>query len=170
MISGLEYEYRTGIGTDIHRLVPERKLKLGGVEVPFPLGLQGHSDGDVVLHAVIDSVLGAAGMGDIGTLFPDTEEKWKDVDSRQLVTAVREMLDEKRWEVVNVDITVHAEEPKLGAFKGHMKRCIAGLLGIDFANVNVKAKTNEGLGEIGAGKAVSATVAALLRRRLKRTL
>lgn len=170
MISGLEYEYRTGIGTDIHRLVPERKLKLGGVEVPYALGLQGHSDGDVVLHAVIDSVLGAAGMGDIGTLFPDTEEKWKDVDSRQLVTAVREMLDEKRWEVVNVDITVHAEEPKLGEFKGHMKRCIAGLLGIDFANVNVKAKTNEGLGEIGAGKAVSATVAALLRRRLKRTL
>lgn len=170
MISGLEYEYRTGIGTDIHRLVPERKLKLGGVEVPFPLGLQGHSDGDVVLHAVIDSVLGAAGMGDIGTLFPDTEEKWKDADSRQLVTAVREMLDEKRWEVVNVDITVHAEEPKLGEFKGHMKRCIAGLLGIDFANVNVKAKTNEGLGEIGAGKAISATVAALLRRRLKRTL
>ncbi len=170
MISGLEYEYRTGIGTDIHRLVPERKLKLGGVEVPFALGLQGHSDGDVVLHAVIDSVLGAAGMGDIGTLFPDTEEKWKDVDSRQLVTAVREMLDEKRWEVVNVDITVHAEEPKLGAFKGHMKRCIAGLLGIDFANVNVKAKTNEGLGEIGAGKAVSATAIALLRRRLKRTL
>ena len=170
MISGLEYEYRTGIGTDIHRFVPDRKLKLGGVEVPFSLGLLGHSDGDVVLHAVIDSVLGAAGMGDIGMLFPDTEEKWKDFDSRQLVTAVHEMLDEKRWEVVNIDITVHAEEPKLGAFKGHMKRCIAGLLGIDFANVNVKAKTNEGLGEIGAGKAISAIVVAMLRRRLKRTL
>ena len=170
MISGLEYEYRTGIGTDIHRFVPDRKLKLGGVEVPYALGLLGHSDGDVVLHAVIDSVLGAAGMGDIGMLFPDTEEKWKDFDSRQLVMAVHEMLDEKRWEVVNIDITVHAEEPKLGAFKGHMKRCIAGLLGIDFVNVNVKAKTNEGLGEIGAGKAVSAIVVAMLRRRLKRTL
>lgn len=170
MISGLEYEYRTGIGTDIHRLVPDRKLKLGGVEVPFPLGLQGHSDGDVVLHAVIDSVLGASGMGDVGMLFPDTEEEWKGADSRELVTTVREMLDEKRWEVVNVDITVHAEEPKLVAFRGHMKRCVAGLLGIDFANVNVKAKTNEGLGEIGAGKAISATVVALLRRRLKRTL
>ena len=165
-----EYEYRTGIGTDIHRLVEDRDLILGGALIPFNKGLLGHSDGDVVLHAVIDSVLGAAGMGDVGVLFPDTEEKWKDFDSRQLVTAVHEMLDEKQWEVVNVDITVHAEEPKLGAFKGHMKRCIAGLLGIDFVNVNVKAKTNEGLGEIGAGKAISAMAMAMLRRRLKRTL
>ena len=170
MISGLEYEYRTGIGTDIHRLVAERKLILGGVEIPHPLGLLGHSDGDVVLHAVIDAILGAAGMGDIGTLFPDTDAEWKDVDSRKLVRAVREIVEEKRWEVVNVDVTVHAEEPKLGAVKGHMKRSIAELLGMDFVNVNVKAKTNEGLGVIGEGKAISATVVTLLRRRLKRTL
>lgn len=170
MISGLEYEYRTGIGTDIHRLVAERKLILGGVEVPFPLGLLGHSDGDVVLHAVIDAILGAAGMGDIGGLFPDTDAELKDVDSGKLVRAVRELVEDKRWEVVNVDVTVHAEEPKLGAFKGYMKRSIAELLGIDFVNVNVKAKTNEGLDAVGEGKAMAATGAVLLRRRLKRTL
>jgi 2-C-methyl-D-erythritol 2,4-cyclodiphosphate synthase len=170
VISGLEYEYRTGIGTDIHRLVADRSLILGGVEIPYPLGLLGHSDGDVVLHAVIDAMLGAMGMGDIGTLFPDTDEQWKDVDSRKLVRAVREMGEEKRWEVVNIDVTVHAEEPKLGSVKGHIKRSIAELLGMDFVNVNVKAKTNEGLDAVGEGKAVAATVITLLRRRLKRTL
>lgn len=170
MISGLEYEYRTGIGTDIHRLVADRKLILGGVEIPYPQGLMGHSDGDAVLHAVIDAILGGACMGDIGTLFPDTDEQWKDVDSRELVRAVREMLEEKRWEVVNIDVTVHAEVPKLGSVKGYMKRSIAELLGMDFVNVNVKAKTNEGLDAVGEGKAIAATVATLLRRRLKRTL
>ena len=164
------YEYRTGIGTDIHRLVPGRDLVLGGVLVPHQLGLVGHSDGDVVLHAVIDALLGAAAMGDIGTLFPDTDEEWKDADSRELLLIVKDLLNEKSWEVVNVDLTVHAEEPKLGPFKGQMKRSISGILEIDFSNVNVKAKTNEGLGEIGTGLAMAATAAVLLRRRIKRTL
>jgi 2-C-methyl-D-erythritol 2,4-cyclodiphosphate synthase len=163
-------EYRSGIGTDIHRLAEGRKLMLCGVHVPYPAGLAGHSDGDVGLHAVIDALLGAAGMGDIGTLFPDTEPRWKDADSKELLFIVKEQLAEKRWEVVNVDLIIHAEEPRLGPVKGQMKRCIAGLLGIDFTAVNVKAKTNEGLGDVGAGQAIAATAIALLKVKYRRTL
>ncbi len=163
------YEYRTGIGMDIHRLVAGRDLMLGGVLVPYRAGLLGHSDGDVVLHAVIDALLGAASMGDIGALFPGDEE-WKGADSKELLLIVKDLLAEKQWEVVNVDLIVHAEEPKLEPFKGQMKRCISGILGIDFSNVNVKAKTNEGLGEIGTGLAMATTATVLLRRRIKRTL
>jgi len=163
-------EYRSGIGTDIHRVMDGRKLMLGGVYVPYPAGLAGHSDGDVALHAVIDALLGASGMGDIGTLFPDTEDRWKNADSKELLFIVRDRLEEKKWEVVNVDLTIHAEEPRLEPVKGQIKRCIAGLLGIDFTSVNVKAKTNEGLGEIGAGQAIAATAIALIRKKQRRTL
>lgn len=165
-----QYEYRTGIGTDIHRLVEERELKLGGILIPFNKGLLGHSDGDAVLHAVIDSLLGATGMGDIGTFFPDRDPDWKDADSRELLLTITKYLADQRWEVVNLDVIVHAEQPRLEPYKMQIKRCIASILGIDFLNVNVKAKTNEGLGEIGAGMAIAATVIVLLRRRLKRTL
>jgi 2-C-methyl-D-erythritol 2,4-cyclodiphosphate synthase len=165
-----EPDYRIGIGTDIHRLVENRKLMLCGIYIPFPLGLLGHSDGDVGLHAVIDALLGASGMGDIGTLFPDTEAKWKDVDSKELVLSVKEKLEEKHWQIVNVDLIIHAELPKLGPVKGQMKRVIAGLLGIDFTAVNVKAKTNEGMGEIGTGQAIAATATALLRKKKRRGL
>ncbi|MHC4744581.1 MAG: 2-C-methyl-D-erythritol 2,4-cyclodiphosphate synthase [Planctomycetota bacterium] len=170
MIGEREDEYRSGIGTDIHRIVPERKLMLGGVYVPFPAGLAGHSDGDVVLHAVIDALLGAAALGDIGGLFPDTNERWKDADSKELLCIVKDLLDEKKWEVINVDVTIHVEQPRLEPVKGQIKRCIAGLLGIDFGAVNIKAKTNEGLGEIGAGQAMAATAIALLKKRKRRTL
>ena len=170
MIEENEADYRVGIGTDIHRLVENRKLMLCGVHVPYPAGLLAHSDGDVALHAVIDALLGAAGMGDIGTLFPDTDPRWKDVDSKELLFIVKGQLEEKRWEVVNVDVIIHAEEPKLAPVKGQMKRCLAGLLGIDFTAVNVKAKTNEGLGEIGAGQAMAATATVLLRKKARRTL
>jgi 2-C-methyl-D-erythritol 2,4-cyclodiphosphate synthase len=163
-------EYRVGIGTDIHRIVEGRKLMLGGVHIPFPAGLLGHSDGDVVLHAVIDALLGAAGLGDIGTLFPDTDMQWKDADSKVFLYTVKEQLEKKQWEVVNVDLTIHTEAPKLGPMKGQIRRCIAGLLGMDFAAVNVKAKTNEGLGEIGAGEAMSATAITLLRKKPRRGL
>jgi 2-C-methyl-D-erythritol 2,4-cyclodiphosphate synthase len=163
-------EFRIGLGTDIHRLAEGRKLMLGGVQVPHNTGLVGHSDGDVVLHAVVDALLGAAGMGDIGTFFPDTDPKWKNADSKEFLFAVKEKLTEKKWEVVNVDVTIHAEQPRLEAFKGQIKRVIAGLLGIDFGAVNVKAKTNEGLGEIGEGAAIAATAAALIRKKTKRTL
>ena len=169
-MNGLEYEYRSGIGTDIHRLVEGKDLMLGGVHVEFELGLKGHSDGDAVLHTVIDAMLGAAAMGDIGTLFPDTDEKWKDADSKNLTMIVRTMLQEKDWETVNVDLIVHAERPKLAAYKGQIKRSVADLLSIDFTDVNVKAKTNEGLDAVGEGRAIAATAVILIRRRLKRTL
>jgi len=167
---GLHYEYRTGIGTDIHQLIADRPLMLGGVKVPFNLGLLAHSDGDVVLHAVIDAILGAAGMGDIGTLFPDTDPQWKDANSGELVSRVREQIKKQRWEVVNLDVIIHAQQPKLGPFKGQIKREIAGLLETDFANVNIKAKTNEGLDAVGEGRAIACTTSVLLRRRIKRTL
>lgn len=170
MIEEEPIELRVGIGTDIHQLVEGRKLMLGGVQVPFAMGLLGHSDGDVILHAVIDALLGAAGMGDIGTLFPDTDPKWKDADSKGLLLTVKERLTEKKWEVVNVDVTIHAEQPRLEAVKGQIKRVIAGLLGIDFGAVNIKAKTNNGLGEVGTGEAISATAITLLRKKSKRTM
>jgi len=169
-VDGLDYEYRTGIGTDIHRLVPERPLMLGGVQVPFELGLLGHSDGDAVLHAVIDAMLGAAGLGDIGMLFPDTDPQWKDADSSELVMRAREQVKKHQWEVVNLDVVIHAQLPRLGPFKGQIKRQVAGLLETDFANVNIKAKTNEGLDAVGRGEAIAATAVIMLRRRIKRRL
>ncbi len=143
---------------------------LGGVYVPFSAGLAGHSDGDVVLHAIIDALLGAAGMGDIGGMFPDTGDEWKGADSKELLSIVKDRLEEKKWDIVNIDVVIHAEQPKLEPVKGQIKRCIAGVLGIDFTSVNVKAKTNEGLGEIGAGEAMAATAIVLLSKRKKRTL
>jgi len=161
------YEYRTGIGTDIHRLVPDRPLMLGGVPIPYELGLLGHSDADAALHAVIDALLGAAGLGDIGTFFPDTDPQWKDADSSLLTIAVREQIQQHHWEVVNTDLIIHIERPKLGPYKGQIRRSIAGLLETDFANVNVKAKTGEGLGPVGVGQAVETTAVVLLRRPVK---
>jgi len=158
-------DYRVGIGTDIHRMAEGRRLMLGGVYIPYPAGLLGHSDGDVVLHAIVDALLGATGLGDIGTLFPDTDPQWKDADSKLFLYSVKEQLDKRQWEVVNVDVTIHAEAPKLGPLKGQIRRCIAGLLDIDFASVNVKGKTNEGLGEIGTGEAMAATAVALVRKK-----
>jgi len=163
-------EYRSGIGTDIHELVNGRKLMLCGVHVPYPAGLAGYSDGDVGLHAVIDALLGASGMGDIGTLFPDTDPQFKDADSKELLVIVKERLEEKDWEIANVDVIIHAEEPSLESVKGQMKRCIAGLLEIDFATVNVKAKTNEGFGDVGTGDAIAATAIALLKKKKRRGL
>jgi len=163
-------EYRVGIGTDVHLVAEDRRLMLGGIHIPFPQGLLGHSDGDVALHAIIDALLGAAGMGDIGTLFPDSEPRFKDADSKGLLLDVRDRLEAKQWEVVNVDLTIHLEQPRLESHKGHIRRCIADLLAMDFAAVNVKAKTNEGLGEIGRGEAIAATAVAMLRQKRKRTL
>ncbi len=143
---------------------------LGGVLVPSEEGLLGHSDGDVALHAIIDALLGAAGMGDIGTLFPDTDPKYKDADSKGLVLDVRQRLTDKRWEIVNVDLIIHAERPRLEKYKGQIKRCVADLLGIDFGAVNIKAKTNEGLDTVGEGLAIAATAIVLLHEKYKRTL
>ncbi len=170
MIERPKPEYRSGIGTDIHELVSGRKLMLCGVHVPYPRGLAGHSDGDAGIHAVIDALLGASAMGDIGALFPDTDPKWKDADSKKLLVIVKERLEEKDWEIANVDLIIHAEQPSLRPVKGQMKRCIAGLLGIDFTTVNVKAKTSEGFGDVGAGDAIAATAIVLLKKKFRRTL
>ncbi|MBN1124358.1 MAG: 2-C-methyl-D-erythritol 2,4-cyclodiphosphate synthase [Sedimentisphaerales bacterium] len=166
----LKYEYRTGIGTDIHKLIVGRDLKLGGILIPFDKGLLGHSDGDALLHAVVDALLGAAGLGDIGSFFPDHDPQYADADSRDLLMTASQYLEDKRWEIVNLDLIVHAEQPKLEPFKAQMKRAIASILSIDFNAVNVKAKTNEGLDAVGRGEAIAATAMVLLRRRLKRTL
>ena len=120
------------------------------------------------MHAIIDALLGAAAMGDIGSLFPDTDSKFKNADSKELLLDVKQNLEQQRWEIVNIDLTIHAEEPKLGPHKVQMKRTVASLLGIDFNAVNVKAKTNEGLGEIGTGEAIAATAIALIRKKYKR--
>ncbi|MBN1392289.1 MAG: 2-C-methyl-D-erythritol 2,4-cyclodiphosphate synthase [Sedimentisphaerales bacterium] len=170
MIERPKPEYRTGIGTDIHELVVGRRLMLCGVHIPYPSGLAGHSDGDVGLHAIIDALLGAVAMGDIGTLFPDDDPKWKDADSKDLLLIVKVQLEENDWEIANIDVIIHADQPRLEPFKGHMKRSVAELLGIDFAVVNVKAKTDNGFGDVGAGDAIAATAIALLKKKFRRTL
>jgi len=170
VIEDHDHEYRSGIGTDIHTVLEGRRLMLGGVYIPDADGLYGHSDGDVAIHAVVDALLGAAGMGDIGSLFPDTDPKWENADSKEFLFIVKEELEEKRWQIVNIDLIIHAEEPRLEPVKPQIKRCIASLLGVDFNAVNVKAKTSEGLGDIGAGEAIAATAIVLLKRRYKRTL
>jgi 2-C-methyl-D-erythritol 2,4-cyclodiphosphate synthase len=150
---------RTGIGFDSHRLVEGRRLVLGGVEVPHDRGLEGHSDADVLTHAVIDALLGAAGLGDIGEHFPDTDERWRDADSIQLLRAVTGMLAAP---VVNVDATVACEAPKLGAYRGAMRGALAEALGLSEGAVNVKFTTGEGMGAIGRGEGVAALAIATL--------
>jgi 2-C-methyl-D-erythritol 2,4-cyclodiphosphate synthase len=155
-------ELRVGSGFDLHRLVRGRPFVLGGLRVPHPVGPLGHSDGDALLHALIDALLGASGGGDIGDRFPDTDPRWKGADSRSLVRAVWSPLRRAGWRVRNVDATVVAERPRLGPWKPRIARAVAGLLGVPAGRVCVKAKTLEGLGEIGRGKAVAAQVVVLL--------
>jgi len=150
-----------GLGFDIHRLVENRPLLLGGVKIPHSRGLLGHSDGDVALHAVIDALLGAAGLGDIGDRFPDGDATLKGIDSAKMVAAV--LADLKRWTVVNVDVTLVAEEPKLGPRKGAIAKRISELLG--GVPVNLKAKTAEGLGPLGHGEAIACLAVAELAPR-----
>ncbi len=157
-------DVRIGIGYDIHRLVSDRPLVLAGVTVAYERGLLGHTDGDVVLHAVTDALLGAAGMGDIGELFPDTDPAYKGVDSRELLKDVVGRLKDAGFVTVNLDVIIHAERPKLSEYKAPMARSIAELLGIGAGCVNVKAKTNEGLGAIGKRDAMACTAAAAITR------
>ncbi len=147
---------RIGHGYDVHRLVEGRKLILGGVEIPFELGLLGHSDADVLLHAVSDALLGAAALGDIGRHFPDTDPKYKGADSVKLLERVVELLGEKGFSVNNIDCTVIAQKPKLAPYIAQMKSNIAGVCGIDSDRVNVKATTEEKLGFTGSLEGISA--------------
>jgi 2-C-methyl-D-erythritol 2,4-cyclodiphosphate synthase len=153
---------RVGLGNDLHRLTEGRRLILAGVDIPFDLGLAGHSDGDVVLHAVIDALLGAAGLGDIGEHFPDTDPAYKDADSGILLTEVLQKVKSRGFAPVNVDTTIIAEKPKLSEYKPAMCKRLARLLNLDEAAVSIKAKTNEGLGEIGAGQAIACQAVVLL--------
>lgn len=153
---------RVGLGCDTHRLAEGRPLLLGGVRVEHSRGLVGHSDADVVLHAVTDALLGAAGLGDIGDAFPDTEATWKDTDSRLFLRETLARLNRDGWRVVNIDVTVFAEEPKLGPIKGRIRESLAEQLGLDLGAVNVKAKTGEKVGHIGRGEAIGCHAIALI--------
>lgn len=153
---------RIGHGYDVHALVPGRKLILGGVEVPYDLGLDGHSDADVLLHAVMDALLGAAGLGDIGLHFPDTDMQYKGADSRKLLECVGRKLEAAGFTVGNIDVTMIAQKPKLRPYIPQMQENIAATLGIDPGRVNVKATTEEHLGFTGEGKGMSCHAVCLL--------
>jgi 2-C-methyl-D-erythritol 2,4-cyclodiphosphate synthase len=145
---------RFGLGYDSHVLVEDRPFILGGVRIDAPKGLKGHSDADAVAHAVIDGLLGAAAMGDIGTLFPDTEARWKDADSMQLLKEVRRRVVAAGYEIVNVDTTVILERPKLAPYVPDMRKNLADALMIPVSAVSVKAKTNEKMDAVGRGKGI----------------
>ncbi len=153
---------RVGIGHDTHRLVDGRPLILGGVRIDHPRGLFGHSDADVVLHAVADALLGAAALGDIGEHFPDTDPKWKGLDSSRLLSEVVETVARAGWTVGNCDVVIHAQEPKLTPHKPAIRETIARLLRVAPTAVNVKAKTGENVGPIGRGEAIASEAIVLL--------
>ena len=153
---------RIGHGYDVHRLVEGRKLILGGVEIPYNKGLLGHSDADVLLHAIMDSILGACALGDIGKLFPDSDEKYRGADSMGLLREVARFVKKKGFTVENVDATVTAQAPKLSPFIEEMRKNISNALGLDISCVSVKATTEEGLGFTGEGLGISATAVCLV--------
>ena len=156
---------RIGHGYDVHRLVEGRKLILGGVDIPYEKGLLGHSDADVLTHAVMDALLGAAAMGDIGKLFPDSEDAYRGISSILLLNKVRERLDEAGFCVINLDATILAQVPKLAPYREEMRCNLARALGLDVGRVSVKATTEEGLGFTGEGLGVAAHAVALLEKK-----
>jgi len=156
---------RIGHGFDVHKLVPGRKLWLGGVEIPFIMGLDGHSDADVLIHAVCDALLGAMAAGDIGYHFPDSDEAYRDADSKDLLKTVADMLDEKGWMLGNLDTTLILEEPKVSDNFKEMESVIAGILNTDIENVSVKATTTESLGPEGRGEGISAHAMVLIYKK-----
>lgn len=160
-----ERQMRVGHGYDVHRLVEERKLILGGVEIPFEKGLLGHSDADVLTHAVMDALLGAAALGDIGHLFPDNDPSYEGADSIELLKKVKEVLDEQGWRAENLDATILCQAPKLAPHIASMRENLAGALGLDVQAVSVKATTEEKLGFTGAGEGIAAHCVCLLERR-----
>ena len=155
-------QFRIGEGWDVHALVPGRRLVVGGVEVPFHLGLLGHSDADVLLHAITDALLGAAALGDIGTHFSDSDERWRGADSWLLLQATGVMLQAAGWQISNIDSTVIAQAPKLAPFILAMRERIAAALQLEVNQVNVKAKTAEKLGPVGQGLSMEARAVVLL--------
>jgi 2-C-methyl-D-erythritol 2,4-cyclodiphosphate synthase len=156
---------RVGIGHDTHRLAEGRPLLLGGVRIEHPRGLVGHSDADVVLHALTDALLGAAGLGDIGDAYPDTDAVWKGYDSRVFLRETVARLNQAGWRIVNADVIIFAQEPKLGPVKADIRRNLAELLGLDAGAVNVKAKTGERVGAIGRAEAIACQAVVLIDSR-----
>ena len=155
---------RIGFGHDTHRLGPDRPLILGGVDVPFDRGLIGHSDADVLLHAVTDSLLGALSLGDIGEWFPNTDSQWEGADSAVFVTEAAKAIRDRGWQIANLDCTIFAEKPKLSPYKNEIASNVASLLAVESDCVSVKAKTGENVGPIGRGESISAEVVVLLYR------
>ncbi len=155
---------RIGEGWDVHALAPDRKLVLGGVEIPHSMGLLGHSDADVLLHAITDAVLGAAGLGDIGRHFPDTDAQFKGANSAVLLAEAMQRVRAKGWELVNVDSTIVAQAPKLAPYMAAINASVAKALGVSIEQVNVKAKTAEKLGPVGLGQSMEARAVALLKQ------
>jgi 2-C-methyl-D-erythritol 2,4-cyclodiphosphate synthase len=153
---------RVGIGHDTHRLEAGRPLILGGIRIDHPRGLAGHSDADVVLHALTDALLGAAGLGDIGDAYPDTDPRYRDCDSTMFLRETLERLRAEGYRIVNADLTIFAQEPKLGPIKSRMRERLAELLGLDVDAVNVKAKTGEKVGHIGRAEAIGCQAAVLI--------
>jgi len=158
-------QYRIGLGYDIHRLTKKRKLFLGGVEIAYEKGLLGHSDGDVVLHAICDALLGAIGERDLGELFPDRDPKYKGISSSLILKEVFDLVKEKDYEINNIDIVIVAKFPHLEPFKTKISENISKMLKISRDLVNVKAKTNQKIGEVGKGKAISSFTVCLLKKR-----
>ncbi len=165
-----EPSFRVGIGYDVHRLVADRPLILGGVPITFAQGLLGHSDADVLLHAITDALLGAAALGDIGTYFPPTESAWKDANSRDLLRIAIGHLHDAGWSTVNIDATVVCEAPKLLPHVAAIRESIAATVGIGLECVSVKGKTSEGLGFTGRGDGIAAHVVALIQRHTEEAL
>ena len=153
---------RIGIGYDSHRFAEGRKLILGGVQIPHVQGLAGHSDADAVAHAITDAMLGAAALGDIGTHFPPSDERWRDADSLDLLRRASVLLEERGYQVVNVDVTVVCEAPRIGPHAGAMRERLAAALGIGRQHVSVKGKTNEGMGWIGRGEGIAVVATVLI--------
>jgi 2-C-methyl-D-erythritol 2,4-cyclodiphosphate synthase/2-C-methyl-D-erythritol 4-phosphate cytidylyltransferase/2-C-methyl-D-erythritol 2,4-cyclodiphosphate synthase len=162
---GAAVDIRIGIGKDLHRLAAGRRFILGGVHIPYEKGELGHSDGDALCHAIIDALLGAAALGDIGGFFPPQDMRWKDAVSLDLLRAVCERVREAAWEIVNIDAVVECERPAILPYRQAVCASLAGAMGIDAARVWVKGKTGEGLGEIGRGEAVGAEAVCLLTRK-----
>ncbi len=158
-------DIRVGSGFDAHKLVPGRRLILGGVEIPFDLGLEGHSDGDCLLHAVCDALLGAAAAGDMGTYFPSSDPRWKGTASTVFLKEVARVMDEKGYALENLDVTVIAERPALAPHIPDIRAGLGRALGIGVERVSVKAKTADGLGALGAGQGIAAQAAVLVRRK-----
>ena len=155
---------RVGIGYDVHKLVAGRTLILGGIVIPFEKGLLGHSDADVLVHAICDALLGAAGMGDIGLHFPDTDPKFKGIASLKLLAATSDIIRGERFAVVNIDATIFAEAPKIGPYRPDMRQTLARTLEIDPDCINIKATTTEGLGYVGRGEGIAAMSVVLLNQ------